>query len=59
MGAIILDILIVIIVFYLNIFVNKYLKLNNYLFLLLQLFIQIIHDILFYYFFYFKKSKWK
>lgn len=51
LNAVILDLLIVIIGFYLNIFVNKYLKLNNYLsLLLLQLLIQIVHDFLFYYF---------
>lgn len=48
-SAVILDLLIFIIGFYLTIFVNKYYKLNNYIyFLLIQLVIQIIHDILFY-----------
>ena len=51
-SAVILDILIFIIGFYLNIFVNKYFKINNYLFfLLIQLLIQVIHDIIFYYIF--------
>ena len=49
-SAIGLDILIVIIVFYFNIILSKYLKINKYLiFLLLQLVLQIIHDILFYF----------
>tara|TARA_Y100000768_G_scaffold277219_1_gene212659 strand:- start:19403 stop:19975 length:573 start_codon:yes stop_codon:yes gene_type:complete len=49
-SAVGLDILIVIIVFYFNIFLSKYLKINNYLnFLLLQLILQIFHDIIFYY----------
>lgn len=49
-SAVTLDILIVIIVFYFNIILSKYLKINNYLlFLLLQLLLQITHDILFYF----------
>lgn len=49
-SAIGLDILIVIIGFYINIYLSKYLKINNYLlFLFLQLVLQIIHDILFYF----------
>ena len=50
--AILLDIFIVIIGFYLTIFTFKYFKFNKYYqFLILQLVIQIVHDILFYLFF--------
>ena len=57
-SAIILDLLSVMIGFYLNIFLNKYLKLNNYYYLFLfQILIQVIHDILFYFFVILKSKK--
>ena len=58
-NAVILDLLIFIIGFYLAIFFCKRYKINNYIgFLIAQLLIQIIHDFLFY-FFIIKKSTLK
>ena len=57
-SAIILDILIVMIVFYINLFYCKYFKLNGYYqFLFCQLAFQIIHDLIFYFFFIRKKPE--
>ena len=51
-SAIILDILIVMIVFYINIYFCKYFKINSYYQILFcQLAFQIIHDLIFYFFF--------